>query len=300
MSFLSGIVEPGFFSNPAVGNALVVGGAVAFTSGVVGMFTVLRRESFAGHALSDLGTTGGSASFLLGVSQLWGFVVAALVGASFIEVGGSRQARDRDLATGVVLGASLGLAALFLYLDTTQTTTTGASVTVLFGSLFVLNPGIVPAVLGLCAGILVVEVALYRMLLLSSLSRDLAAVKGVRVRLVGGCYLLTVALAVALASLTIGAVLSTALLLGPPSAALRVCKRPAVAALAGGCIGVAATFLGILLAYDSYAWPPAGRGWPVSFLVVVAILAAYVLATALGRSRRRRRRHDVPALLEAA
>jgi len=33
----------------------------------------------------------------------------------------------------------------------------------------------------------------------------------------------------------------------------------------GALIGVAVTWLGILLAYDSFYWPPAGRGWPVSF-----------------------------------
>lgn len=285
MSFLAPVIEPGFFSSSSVRVALVAGGAVAFTSGVVGMFTVLRRESFAGHVLADVGTTGGSASFFIGVSQLWGFLVAGLVGAAVIEVAGTRRLHNRDLATGIVLGASLGLAALFLYFDTTQSSTTGASSAVLFGSLFVISPDVVPAVLGLSAGILVAQVVLHRMLLLSSLSQDLATVKGVRVRLVGGIYLVTLAIAVGLSALTIGAVLSTALVIGPPSAALRLCKRPAVAALAGSCIGAAATFVGIVLAYDSYYWPPAGRGWPVSFLIVAVVFVSYLVAATAGRLR---------------
>jgi zinc/manganese transport system permease protein len=43
-------------------------------------------------------------------------------------------------------------------------------------------------------------------------------------------------------------------------------------------IGVAATWLGVLLAYDSYYWPPARQGWPVSFFVVALVLAGYLLA----------------------
>jgi zinc/manganese transport system permease protein len=43
-------------------------------------------------------------------------------------------------------------------------------------------------------------------------------------------------------------------------------------------IGVAATWLGILLAYDSYYWPPAGRGWPVSFFVVTLIVGGYLVS----------------------
>ena len=42
---------------------------------------------------------------------------------------------------------------------------------------------------------------------------------------------------------------------------------------AAALIGTAATWLGILLAYDSYYWPPGGRGWPVSFFVVALVVA---------------------------
>jgi zinc/manganese transport system permease protein len=76
----------------------------------------------------------------------------------------------------------------------------------------------------------------------------------------------------------IGAVLSTALLIGPAATALRVTKGPVQAAAVAAAIGVAATWLGILLAYDSYYWPPAGRGWPVSFFVVTLITGAYLVS----------------------
>ena len=35
----------------------------------------MRGQSFAGEAFGDIGTTGGSAAFLVGVGPLWGFVV---------------------------------------------------------------------------------------------------------------------------------------------------------------------------------------------------------------------------------
>jgi len=40
---------------------------------------------------------------------------------------------------------------------------------------------------------------------------------------------------------------------------------------------VAAIWLGIVLAYDSFYWPPAGRGWPVSFFVVTLIVGGYLV-----------------------
>jgi len=73
-------------------------------------------------------------------------------------------------------------------------------------------------------------------------------------------------------------VLSTALLIGPAATALRVTKGPARAAVVAAGIGVAATWLGILLAYDSFYWHPAGRGWPVSFFVVTLIVGGYLVS----------------------
>jgi zinc/manganese transport system permease protein len=283
----SWLIEPGFFSTSTVQTALLAGGVVAFTSGVVGLFTVMRRQSFAGEALGDVGATGGSGAFLVSINPLWGFVGAALVAAGVIETIGTRRAQSRDLATGVVLGAALGIAALFLYFDTTHSSTTGASITVLFGSLFVIDTSIVPVIVGLSAAVLAAVILLYRPLLLSTVSPDLAQARGIHVRLVGAAYLVAMAISVSLAALTIGAVLSTALLIGPPATALRLVKRPGLAALVAGGIGVLATWLGILLAWDSYYWPPVGDGWPVSFLVVALVFVFYLFASALTAGRRR-------------
>ena len=65
--------------------------------------------------------------------------MAALAAAGSMELIGVQRPRGRDLATGIVLGAALGLAALLLYLDTTNHGTTGATVTILFGSIFTID-----------------------------------------------------------------------------------------------------------------------------------------------------------------
>ena len=67
--------------------------------------------------------------------------------------------------------------------------------------------------------------AICRPLLLSTVSPDIAAARGVPVRLVGLLYMLALAVSVGLSSLAIGAILSTALLIGPAAAALRLTRR---------------------------------------------------------------------------
>ena len=280
---MSWLFEPGFFSSGPVHVALAVGCVVAAISALVGTFTVIRGQSFAGHALADIGTAGGSGAILIGVPTLAGYVTMNLAAAGVMELIGVRRPRGRDVATGIVLGASLGLAALFLYLDTTHTNTTGATVNVLFGSIFTISSGTIPVVvvLGLVAAGLIA--AIYRPLLLSSVSDELARARGVSARLVGVAFLATMAIAVSLAAITVGAILSTALLIGPAAAALKLTKRTGPAVAVAAALGVLATGLGILVAYDSAAWSAGGQGWPASFCIVVVVFATYLVASTASR-----------------
>lgn len=263
------------WSSGPVHTALLVGLLMAVVSGPVGVFTVVRGQSFAGHSLADIGATGGAGAYLVGGNVLYGFVGVNLVGAAVMDAIGVQRTRGRDVATGIVLGASLGLSALFLHWQTSSSTT-GATVTVLFGSIFAFDTSAVPFVAAVAAVALALIALLYRPLLLASVSLELAAARGVPVRRVGVAYMVSLALAVSLSAVTIGAILSTALLVGPAATALRLTRRPGRAMVAAAALGTAATWLGIWLSFESYYWPPAGQGWPVSFFIVVAVLVMYL------------------------
>jgi zinc/manganese transport system permease protein len=286
--FLSPLFAQGFFTSSIVRDALAIGAAVALVCGPIGVFAVIRGQAFATEALSDVGATGASAAYLAGVGPLWGFLVAGVGAAAAMELIGIQRPRGRDLATGIVLGLALGLAALFLYLYTTANNTTGATVTVLFGSLFAVDSSTIPAIVALSLVALALLAVLVRPLLLSSVDPDLAAARGVPVRAVGALYLLALSIAVSLSALTIGAILGTGLMIGPAAAAVRLVRRPVLAMVVAAGLGITATWLAIALAYDSYYWPPHRHGWPVSFFVVAVVLAIYLLAGAV-RSRRERK-----------
>lgn len=288
-ALLGVLLAPGFAQSEAVRTALLAGGVVAAASACAGIFTVLRGQSFAGHSLADVSTTGGSGAYLVGVNPFWGFAALGVAAAGALELLGLRLPRGRDVATGIVLGAATGLAALFLYLGTTLSSTSGAPVQILFGSLFAVSPGLVPVLVVLsllCVGLVL---ALYRMLLLAAVSEEIAAARGIPVRAVGVAYLLLLALTVSLSAVTIGSVLSTALLIGPAATALRLTGRPGPAMLAAALVGVLAVAAGVVLAYDSVGWPPHGHVWPVSFFVVALVFLAY-LASGVPRLARGRGR----------
>jgi zinc/manganese transport system permease protein len=290
------IFEPGFFASPQVHVAAAIGAVVAIVSAVTGVFTVMRGQSFAGHALGDVSAAGGSGALLIGLSPVAGFVGLGIAGAGVMDLIGVRRLRGRDLATGIVLGAAIGLSALFLYLTSTSGATTGATQQVLFGSIFTTTGGTIPAVAVLGAIALASIAAIGRPLLLSTVSPDLAAARGVPVRLVGLLYMLALAVSVGLSSLAIGAILSTALLIGPPATALRLTSKVSLALGFASLTGVLATWLGVLLAYDSYYWGSSHQGLPVSFFIVAVIFLTY-LASALpaGRAARSSQRPATPA-----
>jgi zinc/manganese transport system permease protein len=279
------VFEPGFFSSSPVHVAVVVGAVSALASAIVGVFTVMRGQSFAGHALTDVATTGGSGAFFFNFSPLVGFLGAGVLGAGAMDLVGVERLRGRDIATGVVLGFATGLAALFLYLDATKNATTGVSQQILFGSIFTLASDTIPLVVALSVTTLGALTLIYKPLLLSSISPDLAAARGIRVRLVGVLFMLTLAVAVGLSSIAIGSVLSTALLIGPAATALRVTRNLRAALVVASVLGVVATWLGVLLAYDSFYWFPSSQGLPVSFFIVALIFLCYLFSgfRALGR-----------------
>ena len=271
------VFEPGFFSSGPVHTAVAIGAVTAVVSAVVGVFTVLRSQSFAGHALTDVATTGGSGAFFLSLNPLVGFLGGGIIGAGAMDLIGVQRVRSRDLATGIVLGAATGLAALFLYLDTTKSATTGATQQILFGSIFQIDPSTVPVAVILSVATLAVIGVIHRPLTLTSVSVELASARGINVRTVGLLFMLALAISVGLSSIAIGSILSTALLIGPAATVLRV-TRTLRHAVVGACVlGVVITLVGILLAYDSFYWDSSAP-IPVSFFIVALAFILYLVS----------------------
>lgn len=270
------LLPAGFLGNDAVRQALLLGLIVPVVAGAVGVMVVIRGESFAAHSLGALGTVGGSVAALTGIGPLLGYVSAGAVAALTMGASGTLRRRDRDVVTGMVLSTALGVSALLLYLAATSPRSHGSTSSVLFGSILALSGISMPGCVATGLVCLLVLAILGRPLLLSSVNPELAAARGVRIRLLALAFLLLLACAAALASVAVGTMLSTALLIGPPATALRLTRRPATAMTAAMAIGVVETWVGILLAYLSYHWPPMHTGWPVSFFIVALVALGYL------------------------
>jgi zinc/manganese transport system permease protein len=257
--------------------ALLAGTILSVVAGLVGYFVVLRHQAFAGEALSDVAFTGALGGAALGINPLLSLLATTVVVA--LAMGGlGERLRGRDVAVGTVLAWVLGLGVLFLSLFTAHVSGTGtgfSGVTVLFGNILGISAEQTRAIALVSAAVIVVLFFIARPLLFASLDPDVAAARGVPVRLLGLGFMALLAVTVSEATLAVGALLVVALVLLPAAIAQQVTTRPyAALALAAG-LGVAFTWMGIAIGFYT--------GYPSS--VCISLLAVASYAAVVGGSR---------------
>src|SRR5712691_11178108 len=155
-------------------HAIEAGTVVAIIAGIVGYFVVLRRSSFAAHALSHIGFAGAAGAVLFAVNPVYGLLLFTGVGGSTMAVLSPRAA-NRDVHIGTVLAFMLGLGVLFISLYAGNSTQTYS---ILFGQILGISSSDVILTLAACIIILSAVAVVYRPLLFASLGEDVAEVRG--------------------------------------------------------------------------------------------------------------------------
>ena len=243
--------------------AFLAGAVVALVVGPIGYFLVLRREIFAGHALSHIGFAGATGAILAGVAPLWGLLLFTIAGGLVMGRLGER-ARNRDLAIGIVLAMALGLGTLFLHFYTSYAR---EGTSLLFGNVLGISHGTLAALVVMAILSLAALGLIARPLLAASLDPDIAEAKGVSPRLMSMLFLALVALAVAETVQVVGVLLLLSLLIAPPATASRLTSKVWKAIVLAVPLALLETWAGLVLAYYT--------DWPVSFWISALGAALY-------------------------
>jgi zinc/manganese transport system permease protein len=246
-------------------HAFEAGTLVAIVAGIVGYFVVLRRSSFAAHALSHIGFAGAAGAVLVGVSPVLGLLLFTSVGGMGISVLGPR-ASHRDVQIGTVLAFMLGLGVLFISLYSGYAT---EAYSILFGEILGIS-SVDVLVTAIAAVVILCAVAfVYRPLLFASLDEDVAEAKGLHMHMLGIVFMLLVALATSIAVQVVGVLLIFSLMVTPAAIAQRLAKRPWRAVVMSVSVSLMATWLGLFVAfYEPY---------PVSFFITTIVFVLYLI-----------------------
>lgn len=245
-------------------HAFEAGTVIAIVAGIIGYLVVLRRSSFAAHALSEIGFAGAAGSVLLGINPIFGLLGFSTISGAGIAVLGKR-ATNRDIEIGTVLAFALGLGVLFISLYTGYAT---EAYSILFGEILGISTSSVIITLVVSLVILAVAAIVYRPLLFASLDEEVAEAKGLNTVLLGIVFMILLAAAVSIAIQVVGVLLIFALMVTPAATAIRLEKKPIYAILISVLIALLATWIGLFISfYVSY---------PVSFFVTSIVFIAYM------------------------
>jgi zinc/manganese transport system permease protein len=194
---------------------------VAVVAGIVGFFTVMRGASFAAHALPNGAFAGAAGASLIGANTLLGLGSFAMLGAVALATLGRRT--RSDVATALTIVLMLGLGALFI----AQTREYAQAIyALLFGEAISVPTSELAPTVALAAVCVLATAALYRPLLLTSVSPDAAEARGISLRLVDFAFLAVLALVTTMAVPVVGTLLIFALLVSPSATARCLTKSP--------------------------------------------------------------------------
>ncbi len=217
-----------YLTQPFAQNALLGAVLVAIICGLIGPFVITRRMAFAVHGTSELAFTGAAAGLLLGGNAVLGALIGSLVVATLIGFLGVRE-HERDSSIGVILAFGLGLGILLLSFYRGFAT---AATNILFGDIFGISSSQLFMLMAISVGVIAVMTAIYRPLLFASIDPEVAAARGINVRVIGLVFLFVLALTVTATAQVVGTLLVLSLAITPAAAAQRLSANPvAVTAL---------------------------------------------------------------------
>jgi zinc/manganese transport system permease protein len=261
---------------PLVHNSIIAGAVLAVVGGLISIFVIMRDLPFAVHGISELSFAGASGALLFGGGVITGGLIGSIVAAFIIGAFGSR-ARDRNSVIGVLMPFGLGLGVLFLSLYTGRSANKFG---LLIGQIVAVDSTQLSALVVVSVIVLAGLLVIWRPLTFASTDPELAAARGVPVRLLSPVFMLLLGATVAMAVQIVGALLVLSILVTPGAAAMRVTASPRLVPALSVGFAVASLVGGILLA--------AGSSVPISPYVTTIAFVIYVVCRITGAVRTRR------------
>jgi zinc/manganese transport system permease protein len=281
------------FKNDFVQNAFLAGTIVAIVAAYMGYFVVLRAQTFAGEALTDIGFAGATGAVVFGASSLIGMIIFSLLSALGIGALGERL-KGRDVEIGMVLSFATGLGVLFLTLYTQNggnNSNTGLGI--LFGSILSVSRSDILLALLCGFGIIIILTLIFRPLLFASIDPMLAQTRGVPVRTLSIVFLILLSFTVSVSILVVGVLLVIALLIAPAATALRLTHRPRTTILLAIMLSLGITWSGLIMAFTGTINQRLPVGFYISALAGIIFLIA-VIINRLGIIRHERHTKTTP------
>ncbi len=255
--------------------ALVAGIGLALVVGPLGCFVVWRRMAYFGDTMAHSALLGVALALLLDVSIIASaFVVAVLVSLALLALQ-NRNALPPDALLGILSHSTLALGLVIVaFMTWIRIDLMGF----LFGDILAVTSLDIAVIYGGGAVILGTLALIWRPLLASTISAELAQADGFRPAQAKFVFMLLLASVIAMAMKLVGILLITALLIIPTATARRFSASPEQMAVLSALVGAVAVVSGLFasLKFDTPSGPS----------IVVGALVLFLVSHAAGMFRR--------------
>ena len=274
------LVEP-FTSNDFMILALVAGSLVSITCAIAGTFVVLRGLAFVGDALAHGLLPGIALALLFGFSGILGAAIGAGVMMGGVGIVERKLRLSGDTAVGLLF---VGMLSLGVIITSRSEAFVGDLTRILFGQLLGVDS---TDIYWQIVALIVVGVIAYvcrRPFLLLTIDDGLTQTSGFSARLFHNVLLAIVGLTVVASFQTVGTLLVLGMLVAPAATGALFARRIDSMMLIAATIGIASTYVGLLLSYHYDL--AAGAS------IVLVAVAIFAVAATIHQVRSARRRHD--------
>lgn len=262
--------------------ALIAAALVGLLAPLIGVFLVQRRLALLGDGMGHVALTGVGLAFLLGTAPIPTAMVTAALGAFLIEFIRYRSRTAGDVALALLFYGGIAGGVLFASLAPGKASSSLNAY--LFGSLSTVASGDIVALLSLCLVVVILMAIFGREMFAMSLDADLAAVQGIRVRMMSTLLAVLAAVVVVVGMRVVGLLLVSAIMIVPVAAAQQVTRSFRATAAVAVLLGLIASVSGLVTSFVVEV--PPGPTIVLEALALFAILA--LVAVPLRRRRRER------------
>ena len=258
--------------NVALG-AMVLG----LTSGVLGVFAVLRRQSLLGDALSHAALPGVCLGFMItGTRQVLPILVGALlvgiVAAQVVLFIVKSSRVKEDAALGIVLSVFFAFGTVLLtYIQNQNNAGQAGLDTFLYGQAAAILPGDIYMTAAIGSVAVIVVLLLWKEVKLVSFDPEFAATIGIRTRTIEAAITGLIAFAVVIGLQMVGVVLMSAMLVAPAAAARQWTDRLGRMVVISALIAAVSGVLGARISAS-------GEGLSTGPVIVLVVSAAVVVS----------------------
>lgn len=234
--------------------AMLAGVGLALTTGPLGCFIIWRRMAYFGDTMAHSALLGIALSLLLDLNIMVSvFLVAAAISLLLLVLQ-KRGSLSADALLGIL---SHGTLAIGLVIVAFMTWVRVDLMGFLFGDILAVSRADVATIWVGGSVVLGLVVLLWRPLLASTVSPDIAEAEGLHPERARLAFMLLMALVIAIAMKIVGILLITSLLVIPAAAARRFATNPEAMAVMASLLGAMAVVAGLFgsLHYDTPSGP---------------------------------------------